>query len=87
MPTRPSQTDPAKRARWDQTRREVGTRVRRLRIERGLTQEALALEAGISRNLLIELEHGRTGLLFERLVDLADVMGINADAFFVADHE
>ncbi len=45
-------------------------------MEKGLTQEALALEAGFSRNLLIEVEHGRTGLLYERLVDLASVLDV-----------
>lgn len=76
MPTRPSQTAPEQLAKWDELRRQVGARVRATRIERGLTQEALALEAGFSRNLLIEVEHGRTGLLYERLVDLAGVLGV-----------
>ena len=52
-------------------RQRVGGNVRRLRLEAGLTQEALALESGLRRNHLIELEHGRRGVLFERLDDLA----------------
>jgi len=32
----------------------------------------------MSRNLLIELEHGRSGLLFERLFDLADALNVEA---------
>jgi transcriptional regulator with XRE-family HTH domain len=43
---------------------------------RGLTQEALALEAGMSRNVLIEVEHGRIGLLYERLFDIAAVLDV-----------
>jgi len=54
----------------------VGTNVRRLRLEAGLTQEALAIESGLSRNQLIELEHGRRGVLFERLEDLAVVLNV-----------
>jgi transcriptional regulator with XRE-family HTH domain len=45
-------------------------------LEAGLTQEALALESGLSRNQLVELEHGRRGGLFERLDDLADALGV-----------
>jgi len=76
MPTRPSQTDPEQRARWERIRRSVGERIRTIRLEKGLTQEALALEAGISRNVLIEVEHGRIGLLYERVFDIATVLGV-----------
>ena len=74
MPTRRDQVDPDQQKRWAESRRRVGANVRRLRLERGLTQEALALESGLSRNQLIELEHGRRGVLFERLDDLAVVL-------------
>lgn len=63
-------------------RSQVGGRVRSLRIAAGLTQEALALESGLSRNQLIELEHGRRGLLFERLPDLAAVLGCEVGDLF-----
>lgn len=49
-----------------------------LRLERGLTQEALALESGVTRNVLIHVEHGKRGLLFERLYDIAEVLGVPA---------
>lgn len=74
MPTRRDQVDPEQQERWAESRRRVGANVRRLRLERGLTQEALALESGLSRNQLIELEHGRRGVMFERLDDLAVVL-------------
>lgn len=54
----------------------MGATIRRLRIEQGLTQEALALESGVTRNVLIQVEHGRRGLLYERLFDLAEVLGV-----------
>lgn len=54
----------------------MGANVRRIRLDAGLTQEALALESGLSRNQLIELEHGRRGVLFERLDDLARALGV-----------
>lgn len=71
MPTRRDAADPERQDRWASRRQRVGGNVRRLRLEAGLTQEALALESGLSRNHLIELEHGRRGVPFERLDDLA----------------
>lgn len=80
MPTRRDAADPERQERWASTRVRVGGNVRRLRLEAGLTQEALALESGLSRNHLIELEHGRRGVLFERLEDLAVVLGVPSSA-------
>ncbi|WP_461666702.1 helix-turn-helix domain-containing protein [Gordonia sputi] len=78
MPTRPSQVDPSRLEAWARHRKAVGHRIRTLRIEQGLTQEALALESGVTRNVLIQVEHGRRGLLYERLFDIADVLGVEA---------
>lgn len=82
VPIRPSQTPDAAAARWAAVRAQVGGRIRTLRTQVGLTQEALALESGLSRNQLIELEHGRRGLLFERLPDLAAVLECEVGDFF-----
>ena len=41
-----------------------------------MTQEELALSADIDRSLLIDLEKGRRGLLFERLYDLAVALDV-----------
>ncbi|CAN5555518.1 helix-turn-helix transcriptional regulator [soil metagenome] len=76
MPTRPSQNNPDRVAAWERTRRSVGANIVALRTERGLTQEALALSSGISRNVLIDVEHGRRGLLYERLFDLAEALEV-----------
>lgn len=76
MPTRPSQTDPERAALWAYRRETVGTRIRELRLERGLTQEELAIRSGVTRNVLISVEHGRRSLLFERLYDLAAALEV-----------
>ncbi len=76
MPTRPDQTDPQRAEIWARRRIEVGSRIRRLRLERGLTQEALALRSGVTRNVLIDVEHGKRGLLYERLFDLAEALDV-----------
>ncbi|TDZ98560.1 helix-turn-helix domain-containing protein [Mycobacteroides salmoniphilum] len=76
MPTRPAQNDPERVAAWERIRGIVGGRVRAIRIERGMTQEALALSSGVTRNVLIDVEHGRRSLLYERLFDIADALGV-----------
>uniref|UniRef100_UPI003D928035 helix-turn-helix domain-containing protein n=1 Tax=Gordonia sp. B7-2 TaxID=3420932 RepID=UPI003D928035 len=78
MPTRPSQVDPSRLEAWARYRKDVGQRIRSLRVQQGLTQEALALESGVTRNVLIQVEHGRRGLLYERLFDIAEVLGVTA---------
>lgn len=76
MPTRPDQTDPERAAHWAEVRKQVGGRIRALRSERGLTQKQLALVSGVTRNVLIDVEHGRRGLLYERLFDLAAALDV-----------
>jgi DNA-binding XRE family transcriptional regulator len=78
VPTRPSQNDPKRVAAWEKRRRQVGTRISTLRIDRGYTQEELALRSGVSRNVLIDLEYGRRGILHERLFDIAKALGVSA---------
>ncbi|MCV7205090.1 helix-turn-helix transcriptional regulator [Mycolicibacterium peregrinum] len=78
MPTRPSQDDPKRVKVWERRRRALGARVVQLRTERGLTQVELSAKSGISRNVLIDVEQGRRGLLYERLGDLAKALGVSA---------
>ncbi|KQY48126.1 XRE family transcriptional regulator [Cellulomonas sp. Root137] len=75
----PLTVEPERREAWARSRQQVGSNVRRLRLAAGLTQEALALESGLSRNVLIDLEHGRRGVLFERLFDVAEALGTGVD--------
>lgn len=78
MPIQPRNTDPESLARWAASRQRVGGRIRSLRRAVGMTQEELALASGLSRNQLMEVEHGRAGLLFERLDDIAAVLGVTS---------
>jgi transcriptional regulator with XRE-family HTH domain len=48
---------------------ELGERIKQLRKERGLTQEKLAKEAGISRATLSKLENGQFGNISVAMVD------------------
>jgi len=76
VPVNPANADPERAARWKEQRRRLGLRVRGLRLEAGLTQEALALASGWSRNQIIYVENGVRGTLVERLCDLADALGV-----------
>ncbi|WP_078286108.1 helix-turn-helix domain-containing protein [Mycobacteroides chelonae] len=86
MPTRPSQNDPDRVAQWERIRLQVGHRIREARKRAELTQEQLALASGVTRNVLIDVEQGRRGLLYERLFDIAAALGIEI-ADLVADDE
>ena len=76
MPTRPSQNDPRRVELWEVRRRSVGAAVRRLRREQGLTPERLAERARIDRTVLVAVESGRRSVLYERLFDIADALGV-----------
>lgn len=76
VPTRPNQTSPERAAAWEQHRQRVGERIRAIRTTQGRTQEELALTSGVTRNLLIDVEHGRRGLLYERLFDIAEALEV-----------
>ncbi|SUA31294.1 XRE family transcriptional regulator [Mycolicibacterium fortuitum] len=43
-----------------------------------MTQEQLSFKSGVSRNIIIDVEFGRRGLLYERLGDLAKALGVTA---------
>ena len=50
--------------------------LRRLRYERGLSQEVLAYEAGVNRSYLSKLEKGASYAGLEIIGKLADVLGV-----------
>ena len=83
VPTRPSQNSPERVAAWERRRESVGKRIRELRVERGLTQEQLAHESGVTRPILSGVEKGQRGLLYERLFDIADALGVPASDLMV----
>jgi prevent-host-death family protein len=46
------------------------------------TQETLALRSGVTRNVLIDVEHGKRGILYERLVDIAEALEVAPGILF-----
>jgi transcriptional regulator with XRE-family HTH domain len=76
MPTRPRQSSEEQTLRWASRRQSVGARIREIRLAQDLSQEALALESGLSRNMIIGIEWGRKSVAYERLWDIADVLDV-----------
>jgi transcriptional regulator with XRE-family HTH domain len=54
----------------------LGENVRRLRLERGLTQEALAFEADMKRSYLTELESGKRNPSVKAVARLAKALKV-----------
>lgn len=63
-------------------RRAFGARVRELRTERGISQEALALLAGISPRYLSDVELGKRNIALENIAALAIALGVELGDFF-----
>lgn len=87
MPTRPSQNSPERVANWERWRATVGSNIRAIRAGKGMTQEALALRSGVTRNVLIDVEHGRRGILYERLIDIADALEVPVGDLFTVEED
>jgi len=60
---------------------ELGERIRKSRDEAGLSQEVLALKAGISRTQLTRLEAGRGNPTIHTLCELVIVLDVDIGDF------
>jgi transcriptional regulator with XRE-family HTH domain len=62
----------------------VARNIRRLRLERGLSQEALAVDAGIDRTYVSRLERGLENPTVSVLEKLARALSSNIEELFMA---
>lgn len=62
-----------------------GDRIKAMRIERKLTQEKLALAAGISIGFLSELENGKSNVGADKLLDIAVALEVSLDYLMKGD--
>ncbi|PWD52335.1 XRE family transcriptional regulator [Serinibacter arcticus] len=70
------------RVRGDLQRR-VGRRVHDLRMARGLSQEAFALQLGVHRTHLGSIERGERNLTLQSVEGLAERLGVDVDDLVV----
>lgn len=64
---------------------DLGSIVRKLRTDRGISQEALAAMLGLSRTSLVQMEAGRRKLSAVELLELARVFGMSVDELAYPD--
>ena len=60
-------------------------KLKEIRKSRGLTQDALAELAGVSRNTIIKLERGATRAHWWTLKQIADALFMSVKEIFLAD--
>lgn len=65
----------------DSLYKEVGEKVRAMRVSRGISQEALAEAAGIGRTSITNLERGRQRLLLHTLYRIAARLDVSPAEF------
>ena len=66
----------ARRRAAAQTLKKIGARIRELRVERGLSQEALAFEADLAVNSIATLESGEANPSVAVLLSIARVLKV-----------
>jgi transcriptional regulator with XRE-family HTH domain len=59
-----------------------GNALRELRAERGVSQEAVALEAGLNRGYFSGIERGVRNVALANIVKIADALGVPASEVF-----
>ena len=64
----------------------VGTRIRKLREERGMTREELASKAEITTKFLYEVENGKKGLSANNLYKIASTLSSSCDYLLLGVH-
>ncbi|MFD2863680.1 helix-turn-helix domain-containing protein [Mucilaginibacter antarcticus] len=62
----------------------VGLRIRELRNQIGISQEALANKAEIDRTYVTDVENGRRNISIENLEKLVEALGVHFKDFFDA---
>lgn len=64
---------------------DIGARIRAVRRERGMTQDELADQVGVSRSAVAQWETGRTGQVTGNLSRIAGALGVNVEYLMVGD--
>jgi transcriptional regulator with XRE-family HTH domain len=62
--------------------KKIGERIRKLRNIKGVTQENVAEELGITASSYSKIERGETDANISRLLQIAKVLEVNVNSFF-----
>lgn len=62
----------------------LGNRLRVIRESRGMTQTAVARQAGLSRSFYAQVEHARQAISVDRAFAIANVLGVEMTELFSA---
>jgi len=65
-------------------RAALGSRLREIRESRGMTQTAVASQAGLSRSFYAQVEHARQAISVDRAFAIANVLGVEMTELFTA---
>ncbi|MBL4932200.1 MULTISPECIES: helix-turn-helix domain-containing protein [Clostridium] len=66
---------------------QIGEKIRRLRIEKQLTQEELANRCELSKGFISQLENDLTSPSIATLMDILEILGTNLTEFFSEDNQ
>ena len=55
----------------------IGANIRALRAYRGITQQKLAEDTGLTRQTIWAIEHGRTDTTMKAIQSIADALGVS----------
>ena len=62
--------------------KSFGKKVRKLRKEQGLTQEALAARANLDRSYMGHIERGEKNVTLTKIHQISDALGVSPKEFF-----
>lgn len=66
----------------DNIKQKIGERIKEVRVEKKLSQEAVALNAGIERSFMTHIENGRRNVSVETLEKVLTGLEISFSDFF-----
>lgn len=66
---------------------QIGDKIKRMRIEKGLTQEELANRCELSKGFISQLENDITSPSIATLIDVLEILGTNLKEFFSDDKD
>lgn len=67
-------------------RKKLGEQIKQLRIQKGLTQEELSLESGISRSHIAMIESGKRDMTLSALFKISRALGKTVKKIFEFDN-